>query len=116
MQINRTFLLFLTFSLALSISIDSDSYLNLGTKGYSFSFLNFKAPVVLEVTGLPDGVAVKDFSIVPVGETSPGQYIVSVKATDATKQKDEKIVILNIDQGVKALPQAQSQQSNIQKN
>lgn len=97
----------MTISLALSIGIESDSYLNLGNQGYSFSFVNFKAPVVLEVTGLPDGVAVKDFSIIPVGDAAPGQYIVSVKATDATKQKDEKIVILNIDQGVKALPQAQ---------
>ena len=68
------------------------------------------------MAGLPDGVAVKDLSIVPVGNAAPGQYILSVKATDATKQKDEKIVILNIDQNAKSTSQAQSQSSNIQTN
>ena len=68
----------MTISLALSISIDSDSYLNLGNKGYSFSFVNFKAPVVLEVAGLPDGV----INFVPGDGAIAGDYLAKSPLVD----------------------------------
>lgn len=57
-------------------------------------------PYRLNVTGLPQGLAVKDNSIVPVSVIESGQYIVGVKAIDSANQTDEKIIILNIESNV----------------
>jgi hypothetical protein len=58
--------------------------------------------VELDITGLPINLTLNNYTIKPVGTVIPGQYILSVKANDASNVKDEKIVILNVDSGITA--------------
>jgi hypothetical protein len=83
---NRSFAFLFFFSLALTLNIISDSYLNLSPQGYTFTFTGFKPPVELNITGLPQGLTLQNYTVVPVSAVEAGQYILSVKASDASSQ------------------------------
>ena len=88
MCVNRSIVLLLIVCLSLSLNINSDSYLNFNHQGYTFSFENSQSPVILNITGLPQGLSLQNYTIAPVGGVKPGQYILSVKAEDASNNKD----------------------------
>lgn len=96
MKTNSSLILLLLLASATAATITADSYVNLPPQGYAFSFTNSQGPVQLTIMGLPDGLTVKDYTIAPVGPVQPGQYILSVKASD-NAGKDEKILIMNVD-------------------
>lgn len=70
-----------------SLSIDSDNYLTLTKTGVTFK-VSGGSEVRLSATGLPQGLAVKDLSLVPVSTVTPGQYIIAVKAVDSLSHTD----------------------------
>lgn len=98
MIINRSITFLFVVTISLSLSINSDSYIELNERGYTFSFESAKVPVTINVTGLPQGIDLQNYTIIPTAPVLPGQYILSVKAVDAANAKDEKIIILNVNQ------------------
>jgi hypothetical protein len=59
----RSLLLCLCLFAAASLSISSDSYVDLSAQGYGFQFSDAKGAVQLSITGLPQGLAVQNYSI-----------------------------------------------------
>jgi hypothetical protein len=96
MKTKSSLILFFLLAAATAATISSDSYIDLNQQGYVFSFSNAQGPVQLSITGLPQGLAIQNYTVMPVGPVQPGQYILSVKAMD-NAGKDEKILIMNVD-------------------
>lgn len=53
MNIEQSLLIFLLLATATTVTINSDSYVDLGSQGYAFSFSDSKGPIQLTITGLP---------------------------------------------------------------
>jgi hypothetical protein len=88
MNITRRVLLCLVLAATVcSLSIDCDNYLTLTKAGISFK-VSGGTEVRLSATGLPQGLALKDFTLVPVSTVTPGQYIIAVKAIDSLSHTD----------------------------
>lgn len=95
MNIQRSLLLLLLVVSITATTINSDSYVDLSPQGYSFTFSGNNGPVQLSITGLPQGLAVQNYTVTPVGPVQPGQYILSIKANDSSGQ-DQKMLIMNV--------------------
>lgn len=87
-MINRSlvFLLFLAATTALKLT--SDSYIELAPQGYTFQVQDGKQPVSISIANMPPGLAIANYTLITVGAVPKGQYILSVKAIDATGSSD----------------------------
>lgn len=87
-MIKQSLVFLLIVSLGLSITLNCDSYLDLSPQGYKFDVINAVGSYAINITGLPQGLALKGNTLTPISHIDSGQYILGIKATDSNQQTD----------------------------
>ena len=107
-MINRSLVFFLLLAAATAVKLTSDSYIELAPQGYTFQVQDGKLPVSISIANMPPGLAIANYTLLTVGAVPKGQYILSVKASDAAGSSDEKILIVNVGSTVSSSSSATS--------
>ena len=94
----------LILSVALSIDIQCNNLLDLGTGQVSLNIVQGIGPFTVNLTNAPSGLAFQNGNLVAVGVVQAGQYVIQIDVADARGAKATKIVILNVNQNVQYAP------------
>ena len=97
----RTVFFLLLVGIALGLRLNSDSYITLPQDGYLFTCTPAGREYHISIGQLPTGLALNGNRLIAVQGVQAGQYILSVVATDDGGNRDEQIIIVNVDGSVR---------------
>lgn len=94
----------LILSVALSLDLQCNNLLDLGTGQVSLNIVHGTGPFTVNLSNAPPGLAFQNGNLVAVGVVQAGQYVIQIDVRDAKGAKATKIVILNVNQNVQYSP------------